>query len=160
MVFANSRYTYMYVNIYMTIYIYIFIYTHAYPFGMNFECVLSDRWTNAAEQLNKKIKGPTRKKIWFPDFEGARPCHAQLWSVTINGGFSTKEGVLAEQAWPTRIHVKLTEGLRKFSTCTKSSEKITKCCISVFVSFLSDHLILGIYEFETRCNNWKGNLSW
>lgn len=68
-----------------------------------------------------------RKKIWFPDFEGARPCHAQLWSVTINAGFSTKEGVLAEQAWPTRIHVKLSsqKDFEKFST-TKSPEKKNK----------------------------------
>lgn len=159
----------------MYIYIYDYIHLHLYlhtckpfrnEFWMCFIQSLNQRcWTtkqkNKGTHMRTHPKCP-RKKIWFPDFEGARPCHAQLWSVTINAGFSTKEGVLAEQAWPTRIHVKLSsqKDFEKFSTTKSPEKKKTKCCISVFVSFLSDHLILGIYEFETRCKNWKGNLSW
>lgn len=90
----------------MTIYIYIYIYTHANPFGMNFECVLSNRWTNAAEQLNKKIKGHTwghiqnvrEKKYDFPILRvpGLATPSFGAWRLTL--AFRRKKG-----SWQNRL---------------------------------------------------------
>ncbi len=49
------------------------------------------KYKKKEDHMKTRRKFPTKKWLW-----GARPCHAQLWSVTINGWFFDEKDPSAE----------------------------------------------------------------